>query len=319
MAKLVVHPHPIPPSQRVIPFGLAPGCCAIAAALIDGHPMALTAERDGAIRQWDAATGELVRDFLSEQASFNEVLTMELLGQPAVVAVGLHGVRCWTADGRGVAVRAGSVERQLTSAHVTRDRRGGQNLLLGDYRGGVECWSEANELVWRLPLGVSGDVPLWALGGAAIRGTETAVVCIEGMVRTIDIGDGRVLVDAPVPGGDCLGLATFSRGPATLAALAVDTDVIVVDLATGAIAQRWSVGASPLSRICVLPSVLGVLLATVVADGTVGIWRTNGQEVGMGRLPAKGTAIAPVGPDLLVAGYEGGWADLYLVAGGDAQ
>ena len=289
------------------------GCCAITAAVFGETVRAITAERDGTVREWDVHSGQQIRVLGDDCGSINDVTTMAINGEPTIVVSGLQGVRFWSAvSGAPQSRPPGAYADMLTSVHVVRMGDGCDALLLGDRFGAIECWPNASMLAWRVLMGVGGTPPLWALGGAVDRAGSLAVACIEGRLQSIDLLRGRITHDIAIDGGVSLGMASFRTGAADYVALIVGTDVVVADPIHGIVEFRWSAGPSPLRRISVMPSHGRILLATISLDGTVGIWTPQGEHVAGAWLPGEGAAIAPAAHHTVVAGYVNGWSVLTL-------
>ncbi len=309
---LVTRLHPLPgvghPSTA-----MPAGCCAITAAVLGESVIAITAERDGTVREWDVQSGRETKVLGYECGPINDVTTMAINGEPTIVASGLEGVHFWSAvSGAPQSRRPGAYTDMLTSVHVVRMGDGCDALLLGDRFGAIEYWPNASMLAWRVLMGVGGTPPLWALGGAVDRAGPLGVACIEGRLQSIDLLRGRITQDIPIGGGVSYGMTSFTTGAADYVALIVGTDVVVADPIHATIEFRWSAGPSPLRRISVMPSQGRILLATISQDGTVGIWTPQGELVAGARLPGDGAAIAPAAHHTVVAGYVNGWAVLSL-------
>ena len=275
--------------------------------------MAITAERDGSVREWDIESGRESRVLGYDCGRINDVTTMAIDGEPTIVASGLDGVRFWSAiSGAPHSRLPGAYADMLTSAHVVRMGDGCDALLLGDRFGAIECWPNASMLAWRVLMGIGGTPPLWALGGAVDRAGPLGVACIEGRLQSIDLLRGRITQDIAIEGGVSYGMASIRTAAADYVALIVGTDVVIVDPIHGNIEFRWSAGSSPLRRISLMPSHGRILLATISQDGTVCIWTPQGELVAGALLPGEGAAIAPAAHHAVVAGYVNGWAVLTL-------
>lgn len=300
--------------------GSTPGqpvhCLAIAAARIDDHAIAVTAESSGTVRLWDLSSGHERQVFAQSSGRILDVAIMETGPiRPVVLAAGLGGVHFWDpATGDEVEVRQGSCGTSFSAAHVLRPRPGRPDgLLLADVVGGLECWAGARLLRWRLPLAPNNE-PIFTVTSFEADRRIRVATHVEGLLVIVDAVWGRVLEEHRIgQQATSYGMSVLYGDRAPYLVVALGEDIVVWDIARRREQYRWRVGSAELKRVAVMESNGGPRIVTLSEDGLVSVFEPRGDLVTAYDLPGPASALTAVAHHVVAVGYEGGWGLLKLV------
>ena len=247
----------------------------------------------GAISLWDPATGEHVRDVVSETAGFDAKA----------------GVR-FSRDGRLVALPDvnGMISIVDTQAGAKRDEL--ESVALG-----VKAFSgDGRHLAYELSDGVAvstlgtGDVetvPTDVPFAAALdrAGTRLVTVGVDGQVSLYAVGSPDPVAQTDVPDGDTV-IAEFSPADDSFVTSTLSGELIIWDAATGAELQRISGHEGSVLTATYNPA--GNVLVTTGSDNQLRAWDLlDGTEIAsVPRVVTAGTptriGFNPRDPDQLV-------------------
>ncbi|GAA3026544.1 hypothetical protein GCM10020229_42330 [Kitasatospora albolonga] len=270
------------------------GAQVVAAAVVEGVPLAFSGGREGEVRAWRAEDGRGLGLLAVNGRGASAVVHANCAGLDLVAAAGSgdHSIRVWdAAAGARLHLLVGHTER-VTSLAV---------LSLGDQAvlasGGVDREIRLWDLATGEPLAVLAghSATITGLAFTELAGEPVLASCaLDGTVRTWDVYQGT-------------GLNGWATGGAWLTALAVVRQGAGSALAVG----------DERGRIRLFDPADGTALAT---------WEPAGPATGPRPLNALATAVLPDGTQVLAAGYgdgtlrlwEGGLERLQLAEDGGA-